>query len=124
MWPWDEHLKLGKTTAFVKRDLRLLPLTDAESEADSFLDRKSSTKRREAWVGMAVEREFGALLRRFGAGPKSRPESAGPELGLFQRGGVVRDRRGHLISHLTHRDQRGGKRGKRGEEHGDRRDLR
>ena len=26
MWPWDEHLKLGKTPAFVKRDLRLLAL--------------------------------------------------------------------------------------------------
>lgn len=62
MWPWDEHLKLGKTSAFVKRDLRLLPLTDAEFEADFFLDRGFSTKRREAWMGMVIEREFGALL--------------------------------------------------------------
>ena len=62
MWPGDEHLKLGKTSAFVKRDLRLLPLTDAEFEADFFLDRGFSTKRREAWMGMVIEREFGALL--------------------------------------------------------------
>jgi len=62
MWPWDEHLKLGKGSVFVKRDLRLLPLTDAEFEADFFLDRGVSTKRREAWMGMVIEREFGALL--------------------------------------------------------------
>jgi hypothetical protein len=62
MWPWSEHLKLGKASAFVKRDLRLLPLTDAEFEADFFLDRGFSTKRREAWMGMVIEREFGALL--------------------------------------------------------------
>lgn len=36
MWPWGDHLKLGKTSAFVKRDLRLLPLTHAEFEADFF----------------------------------------------------------------------------------------
>jgi len=62
MWPWDENLKLGKGSAFVKRDLRLLPLADAEFEADFFLDREFSTKRREAWKGMVIEREFGALL--------------------------------------------------------------
>ena len=62
MWPWDEHLKLGKTSAFVKRELRLLPLTDAEFEADFFLDRGFSTKRPEAWMGMVIEREVGALL--------------------------------------------------------------
>jgi hypothetical protein len=26
MWEWSEHLKLGKSSAFVKRDLRLLPM--------------------------------------------------------------------------------------------------
>jgi hypothetical protein len=62
MWPWDEHLKLGKTSAFVKRDLRLLPLTDAEFEADFFLDRRFSTKCREVWKGMVIEREHGGLL--------------------------------------------------------------
>ena len=59
---WDEHLKLGKTSVFVKRDLRVLPLTDAEFEADFFLNRRLSTKRRESWMGMVVERESGALL--------------------------------------------------------------
>jgi hypothetical protein len=59
---WDEHLKLGKTSVFVKRDLRLLPLTDAEFEADFFLDHRLSTKRREKWWGMVVEREFAGLL--------------------------------------------------------------
>ena len=62
MWEWSDKLKLGKMSAFVKRDLRLLPLTDAEFEADFFLDRGFSTKRREAWIGMVIEREFGALL--------------------------------------------------------------
>ena len=62
MWLWDEHLKLGKTSVFVKRDLRVLPLTDAEVEADFFLDRKFSAKRREAWCGIVVERESGDLL--------------------------------------------------------------
>jgi len=55
-------LKLGKTSVFVKRDLRILPLTDAEFEADFFLDRRFSTKRREAWKGMVIEREHGGLL--------------------------------------------------------------
>lgn len=62
MWLWSEHSKLGKGSAFVKRDLRRLPLTDAEFEADFFLDRGFSTKRREAWTGMVIEREFGVLL--------------------------------------------------------------
>ena len=62
MWPWNEHLKLGKGSAFVKRDVRHLPLTDAEFEADFFLDRRFSTKRRKAWKGMVIEREHGALL--------------------------------------------------------------
>ena len=62
MWPWDEHLKLGKGSVFVKRDVRRLPLTDAEFEADFFLDRGFSTKRREVWMGMVIEREFGGVL--------------------------------------------------------------
>ena len=63
MWPWNEHLKLGtSSSAFVKKDIRPLPLTDAEFEADFFLDRRFSTKRREAWKGMVIEREHGALL--------------------------------------------------------------
>ena len=38
MWEWNDKLKLGKSSsAFVKKDLRLLPLTDAEFEADFFL---------------------------------------------------------------------------------------
>jgi hypothetical protein len=62
MWPWDENLKLGKASAFVKRDIRSLPLTEAEFEADFFLDPEFSTKRREAWIGLVVERESGDLL--------------------------------------------------------------
>ena len=62
MWEWSEHLKLGKSSAFVKRDLRLLPLTEAEFEADFFFDAKFSTKRRELWLGLVIERETAALL--------------------------------------------------------------
>jgi hypothetical protein len=60
--PWDENLKLGKGAAFVKRDLRCLPLTDAEFEADFWLDPTMSTRLRDRWVGAVFEREFGALL--------------------------------------------------------------
>ncbi len=59
MWQWSDKLKLGKSSPFVKRDLRLLSLTDAEFEADFFLDRRSSQER---WMGIVVEREFGGLL--------------------------------------------------------------
>jgi len=54
---WSDKLKLGKSSTFVKRNLRILPLTDAEVEADFFLDH-----RRKAWKGMVIEREFGAPL--------------------------------------------------------------
>ena len=60
--PGDENLKLGKGAVFVKRDLRCLPLTDAEFEADFWLDPMISPKRQERWVGAVFEREFGALL--------------------------------------------------------------
>ncbi len=62
MWEWSENLKLGKSSAFVKRDIRLLPLTEAEFEADFFLDHESSTKRQERWMGMVIERECGDVL--------------------------------------------------------------
>ena len=62
MYEWSDTLKLGKGSAFVKRDLRALPLTDAEFEADFFLDRRFSTRRREQWCGMVIEREFAGLL--------------------------------------------------------------
>jgi hypothetical protein len=62
MWEWSDKLKLGKSSVFVKRDLRVLPLTEAEFEADFFLDSEFSTKRQERWMGMVVEREFGGLL--------------------------------------------------------------
>ena len=58
MSDWIDKFKLGKS-AFIKRDLRLLPLTEAEFEADFFLDRESSSKRKEHWLGMVIEREFG-----------------------------------------------------------------
>ena len=62
MWEWSDRLKLGKSSAFVKRDLRALPLTDAEFEADVFLDPESSTIRQESWMGLVIEREVGGML--------------------------------------------------------------
>jgi len=62
MWEWSDKLKLGKSSPFVKRELRELPLTDAEFEADFFFDPVFSTKRRGHWMGMVVEREFNGLL--------------------------------------------------------------
>jgi len=58
---WSDRFKLGKS-AFVKRDLRLLPLTEAEFDADFFFDRKSSSKDQESWIGLVIGREFGGLL--------------------------------------------------------------
>jgi hypothetical protein len=58
---WNDRLKLGKGTGFIKRDLRLLPLTEAEFEADFFLV-PHSTKGQELWVGMVVTREFDDVL--------------------------------------------------------------
>lgn len=63
MWQWGDKLKLGtSSSAFVKKKLRPLPLTDAEFEADFFLDRGFSTKRREMWMGMVIERESGGVM--------------------------------------------------------------
>ena len=63
MWEGSDKLRsFGKASVFVKRDLRILPLTEAEFEADSFLDPVFSTKRHEHWKGMVIEREFNGLL--------------------------------------------------------------
>lgn len=62
MWEHSDKLKLGKSSAFVKKNLRLLPLTEAQFEADFFLDPGSSAKGQEQWMGLVIEREFGALL--------------------------------------------------------------
>ena len=62
MWEWSDKLRLGKSSAFVKRDIRLLPLTEAEFEAEFFLDSRFSSKRREVWMGMVIERESGGVL--------------------------------------------------------------
>lgn len=62
MWLESEKLKLGKGTAFIKSKLRRLPLSDAEFEADFWLDPAFSTERREVWTGIVIERKFGALL--------------------------------------------------------------
>ena len=63
MWEWSDKLKLGTSSSgFVKKDLRPLPLTDAEFEADFFLDRGFPTKRQERWMGIVIEREFGGVL--------------------------------------------------------------
>ena len=59
---WGDQLKLGKSSAFVKRDLRRLPLTDADFEADFFLDPAPSNRHGERWMGMVIEREFGDVL--------------------------------------------------------------
>ena len=62
MWEWCDKLKLGKSSAFIKRDIRALPQTEAEFEADFFLDPEHSTKSQEAWNGVVIEREHGAVL--------------------------------------------------------------
>ena len=63
MWDWCDELKLNTSScAFVKRDIRSLPLTDAEVEADFFLHPRFSTTRQERWAGMVIQREDGALL--------------------------------------------------------------
>jgi hypothetical protein len=61
MREWSDKFKLGKS-AFVKRDLRLLPLAEAEFDADFFFDHESSSKRQERWIGLVIEREFGGVL--------------------------------------------------------------
>jgi len=62
MWEWSDKLKLGKSSsAFVKKNLRPLPLTEVEFEADFFFDPESSSKRQERWMGMVIEREFGGV---------------------------------------------------------------
>ena len=62
MWEWCDKLKLGKSSAFTKRDIRALPQTEAEFEADFFLDPEFSTESQEAWTGLVIEREHGSLL--------------------------------------------------------------
>lgn len=62
VWEWCDKLKLGKSSAFVKRDIRALPQNEAEFEADFFLDPKFSTKGEEAWAGAVIEREYGSVL--------------------------------------------------------------
>ena len=55
-----DQLKLGKSSAFVKRTLGRLPLGAEAWEADFFLDTASS-RHNEHWTGMVIEREFGAV---------------------------------------------------------------
>src|SRR5271165_1727602 len=63
MWDWCDKLKLGtSSSAFVKRDIRALPQTEVEFEADFFLDPEFSTKRKEAWAGAVIEREHGSVV--------------------------------------------------------------
>lgn len=61
MREWCDKFKLGKS-AFIKRDLRLLPQTEGELDVDFFFDCESSSKNQERWIGMAIEREFGGVL--------------------------------------------------------------
>ncbi len=58
----SDKLKLGKGSVFVKRQLRALPLADADYEADFFRDPLRSTERQEHWTGMVIERGCGSLL--------------------------------------------------------------
>ena len=51
MWEWCDKLKLGKSSAFVKRDIRALPQTEAEFEADFFLDPEVLDRRRGSMDG-------------------------------------------------------------------------
>lgn len=62
MWEWGDQLKLGKSSAFVKKRLRLLPQAEVDFEADFFLDAASFSRRYEYCVGMVVERMFGGVL--------------------------------------------------------------
>src|SRR5208283_5631731 len=62
MWEWCDKLKLGKPSAFIKRDIRPLPQTETEFEAEFFLDPRFSTEDEEAWTGVVIEREHGAVL--------------------------------------------------------------
>lgn len=63
MWEWSDKLKLGKSSsAFVKKEIRPLPLTEVEFEADFFLDPKSSSKRQGHWIGIVIERDYGGVL--------------------------------------------------------------
>ena len=62
MWEWCDKLKLGKPSAFIKRDIRALPQTETEFEAEFFLDPRFSTEDEEAWTGVVIEREHGAVL--------------------------------------------------------------
>jgi hypothetical protein len=62
MWEWSDKLRLGKSSAFVKRDLRRLPLTEVDFEADFFLDAAPSNRHGERWMGMVIERESGDVL--------------------------------------------------------------
>ena len=61
MSDWSDKFKLGKS-AFIKKDLRLLPLTESEFDVDFFFDHESSSKNQERWIGLVIEREFGGLL--------------------------------------------------------------
>ena len=82
MWDWCDKLKLNTaSSAFVKRDIRSLPLTDAEVEADFFLHSKYSTKRQERWAGMVIERESGALLAAEEVPAAARDTHTGNDLG-------------------------------------------
>ena len=63
MWEWSDELKLGtSSSAFVKKNLRPLPLTEVEFEADFFFDPESSSKRQDRWMGIVIEREFAGVL--------------------------------------------------------------
>jgi hypothetical protein len=62
LWESSDKLKLGKSSAFVKKRLRTLRSTDAEFEADFFFDHRLSEKDSDVWIGIVVERECGAVL--------------------------------------------------------------
>ena len=62
MWELSDKLKLGKSSPITKRDIRALPQTESEFEADFFLDPEFSTEGEVTWTGLVIEREHGAVL--------------------------------------------------------------
>jgi hypothetical protein len=106
-WQWSDKLKVGKSSPFVKKNLRSVPLTDVEFEADFFFDPVLSVKDRELWIGMVVEREFGDVLAMEDV--QLRPPTVN-HLAALLAAAMLRplmgsDRRRPSVVHLRHRPE-------------------
>jgi hypothetical protein len=107
LWEWSDKLKLGKSSGFVKKNLRPLPLTDTEFEADFFFDNRLSEKDWEVWIGIVVEREYGDVLAL--ADVQFRPPTVN-DLAALLANAMLRpltegNRQRPSIVHLHHRPQ-------------------